>query len=195
MCSWCYAFVPVWAEIQSQLPEGVIVRRWLGGLAPDTDDPMPVEMRERLQATWRRIESMVPTTRFNFEFWKQCQPRRSTYPSCRAVIAAREQGAENDVSMTHAIQKAYFEQARNPSDDATLIELAASLGLDVDRFRVHLSAPETQAELVREIEVAHAMGVGGFPSLVLQTPAGSRPIPIDYNKADPMLEFLGGIVR
>ena len=187
MCSWCYAFGEVWSEVQERLPPGVVVRRCLGGLAPDTQAPMPDDMREFLQAGWRRIESVVPTVRFNFEFWERCQPRRSTYPSCRAVIAARQQGVSYDVAMTRAIQKAYYELARNPSDDETLVALAADLGLDADRFRLALNAPETQAQLKSEIETADAMGANGFPSLILQIETRYRPIPVDYQNAQPML--------
>lgn len=190
MCSWCYAFGPVWKALQERLPAAVEVRRWLGGLAPDTDEPMPEPMREHLQATWRRIETRVPGTRFNFEFWTRCQPRRSTYPACRAVIAAREQGATYDEAMTSAIQRAYYREARNPSDEETLVALADELGLDVDRFRRVLSDSATQARLEEEIEMAHRLGAHGFPSLVLESPQGLRPIPVDYCDPRPMLATL-----
>lgn len=190
MCSWCYAFGPVWAKLQNALPGDIEVRRWLGGLAPDNHEPMPDNMREHLQAVWRRIEERVPTTRFNFDFWTRCQPRRSTYPSCRAVIAARAQGEPYDVAMTRAIQKAYYQEARNPSDDETLIALAADLNLDIARFEKCLNDPATQAQLEHEIEIAHELGANGFPSLVLQTENGIRPVPIDYNDHEPMLATL-----
>jgi len=41
MCSWCWAFRPVWGEVQRRLPETVSVTYLLGGLAPDSDAPMP----------------------------------------------------------------------------------------------------------------------------------------------------------
>ncbi len=115
MCSWCYAFGPVLAQLQQQLPDSVKLERLLGGLAPDTDTPMEQPMRERLEATWQRIEKSVPGTTFNFDFWRNCTPYRTTYNSCRAVIAAMQQGAEYDAKMTSAIQRAYYQQARNPS--------------------------------------------------------------------------------
>ena len=50
MCSWCYAFRPVWEAIVAGLPDGVRVRRLLGDLAPDNDRPMPEELRARFPA-------------------------------------------------------------------------------------------------------------------------------------------------
>jgi hypothetical protein len=36
---------------------GTATRQLLGGLAADSDEPMPEEMRQQLQATWRRIQA------------------------------------------------------------------------------------------------------------------------------------------
>lgn len=188
MCSWCFGFAPVWVRLQRELPAAVVVKRLLGGLAPDTDQPMPAAMREQLQATWRRIESHIPGTRFNFDFWTRCAPRRSTYPACRAVIAARAQGAQYDEQMTYAVQRAYYQQARNPSDDDTLVALAAELGLDVDAFGHALNDPTTQQQLEREIEAADSLGAQGFPSLIVESAAGRRLISIDYCAVRPMRE-------
>ena len=82
---------------------------------------MPAEMRQRISGHWRTIHEMLGTE-FNFDFWAKCKPRRSTYPACRAVIAAEYQnmGAE----MTNAIQHAYYLRAMNPSDLETLEMLA-----------------------------------------------------------------------
>ena len=91
MCSWCWGFSPALGELLAGLPAGVEVRRLLGGLAADSELPMGSAMRERLQDTWRNIQRRVPGTRFNFDFWTSCSPRRSTWPACRAVIAARRQ--------------------------------------------------------------------------------------------------------
>lgn len=126
MCSWCWAFRPVWQAVTAALPDGVDTRLLLGGLTPDTDKPMPESMREYLQQTWRTIQVRVPSTRFNFDFWVRCKPRRSTYPACRAVIAARTQVPALETSMITAIQRAYYQGAMNPSDDDILLAPAGT---------------------------------------------------------------------
>ncbi len=185
MCSWCWAFRPVWNEILSKLPEKIDVIGILGGLAPDNSAPMPIEMQAKIQSIWRTIETRVPGTEFNFDFWRLCRPRRSTYAACRAVIAARNQGAQCEWAMVFAIQNAYYLQARNPSDDATLIDLAVSLELEQGRFVDELNSIETQRELDRQIEFARLVGVTGFPSLVLENDGRYTSIPLDYT--DPAL--------
>lgn len=194
MCSWCYGFAPTLDQLMERLPEQIRVERLLGGLAADSDLPMAMEMRDGLQHAWRRIAERIPGTRFNFDFWTRCEPRRSTYRACRAVIAARDQGAAFDRAMTAAVQRAYYREARNPSDRDTLIALAREIGAEPLCFAAALDAPQTQDRLDVEIAHARSIGVDSFPSLVLDN-AGSRwRIPVEYTNADAMLELIQQVI-
>ncbi|MGB5199413.1 MAG: DsbA family protein [Sedimenticolaceae bacterium] len=186
MCSWCWGFRPTFEQLCASLPRHVAVRRLLGGLAPDSDQPMPADMQMRLQQTWRRIQQRIPGTRFNFDFWRVCDPRRSTWPACRAVIAAREFDRALETAMITAIQRAYYLEARNPSDSNTLVSLAEHLGIDGMAFAQRLDAPETQATLADEIAQARGMGADSFPSLRLQIGDSLWPVPLDYMDAGAM---------
>ncbi len=194
MCSWCWAFRPTLDELLRLLPEGVNYRRLLGGLAPDSSEPMPDALRTTLQATWQKIQQRLPETRFNYDFWLNNTPRRSTYPACRAVIAAREMEREKEDSMILAIQQAYYLQARNPSDDETLIQLADEIGLDAAGFEQDLNSPKTQKILACEIAEASQLGIRSFPSLLLQSDEKSWPITVDYSTAESMLKTIHRIL-
>jgi putative protein-disulfide isomerase len=130
MCSWCWAFRPLWNELVIGLPNNISYQRILGGLAPDTDQAMPLDIQAKLQSVWQKIQQTVPGTPFNFDFWEKCTPRRSTYAACRAVIAAKQQDPGHEETMILAIQQGYYLEARNPADMTTLIELATEIGLD-----------------------------------------------------------------
>jgi putative protein-disulfide isomerase len=188
MCSWCWGFTNVYDQLIERLPAGVEIRRWVGGLASDSDVPMPESMQQMLQQTWARIEQTIPGTSFNFDFWSTCKPRRSTYPACRAVIAAREQGEQYDLIMTRQIQQAYYLQARNPSDNDTLIALSDEIGLDSDRFANVLVDPGTHQLLLDEINQARSIGIDSFPSLVLEQGGQYRRILSNYTDVEPILE-------
>jgi len=190
MCSWCWAFRPVWTAVQAQLQEGLEVKYLLGGLAPDSDVPMSAETRAMIRRHWQTIEHRVPGTEFNYKFWSNCKARRSTWPACRAVIAVRNQLPEHEDAMILAIQQAYYLQARNPSDEVVLVELAAALALDVDRFRAELNSPATQAVLNADMQLNQQLGVQGFPGLVLKDHRGVRHIEIDYNDSDVMVDAI-----
>ena len=148
---------------------------------------MAPEMRLHLQQTWHRIQRRIPGTVFNFGFWTRCEPRRSTWPACRAVIAARHQNPAFDECMTRAIQRAYYAEARNPSDRAVLIALAGDIGADTDRFAGELDTADTQAELANEMAQARAVGVDSFPGFVLEQNRSRWHIPVDYTDAAAML--------
>jgi len=195
MCSWCWAFRPVWTDLCAQLPAGMTVRRVVGGLAPDSDVPMPPDMRDKLKDTWQTIEQRVPGTRFNFSFWDVCTPRRSTYNACRAVLAAARLAPTLEDPMIEAIQQAYYLQARNPSDISTLVDLAVDIGLDRTRFAAELTGAEVQRRLEEEIALAHNAPINGFPSLVVHVPLGMRPIKLDYLQAAPMRQQIAAMLK
>jgi len=73
MCSWCWAFRPVWASIRAALPEGLEVRNLLGGLAADIREPMPMELQRGICRIWQTIQQRVPGTEYNFDFWERCR--------------------------------------------------------------------------------------------------------------------------
>ena len=181
MCSWCWGFRPTWLKIRTALDNKIEIKYLLGGLAPDSDAPMPESMQRDIADYWRKIQKHIPGTEFNFDFWQKCQPRRSTYPACRAVIAARKQNPEIELDMIEAIQRAYYLNAQNPSDDDTLITLAKSLELDKDVFSKDLNAKETQLELEKEITFGRQIGAQGFPSMVLEKEGNYQTVPLDYN--------------
>lgn len=190
MCSWCWGFAPTLDVLLAELPADVQVCRLLGGLAPDSDQPMPEETRRYVQRQWHKIQERIPGTRFNFDFWTNCAPRRSTYPACRAVIAARQQGLDLDARMTTAIQRAYYLHARNPSDPDTLIALAGELGLDTADFARALRSGAIQRQLLDEIDQSRSLGAEGFPSLVLEEGGRRRSLRIEYANHRAMLQQL-----
>ena len=187
MCSWCWGFEPTRKIIFEAIAERMQIRRMVGGLAPDSDQPMPDSMRLALQQTWQRIEQIIPGTRFNHAFWDDCSPRRSTYPANRAVIAAREQDESFDPLMTARIQQAYYLEAKNPSDNPVLVELAADIGLDVERFAQSLESDALQQRLLAEIDNARAMGIDSFPSLAVQKDGVLTHIGLNYTDPEAML--------
>lgn len=194
MCSWCWGFSHTLNELLEHLPDNIDVRRLLGGLAADTDIPMPAYMQEQIKSNWIQIEDSIPGVKFNFDFWENNIPRRSTYPACRAVIAARQQGEKYDIQMTKAIQKAYYQQARNPSNDETLIEIASELGLNIKKFTQDFASTEVAQMLNNEVTQCREMFIESYPSLVLENKKCSNVINIDYNSYEVMFEKITKLI-
>jgi putative protein-disulfide isomerase len=193
MCSWCWAFRPAFTALRAQLPAELTFRRVVGGLAPDNDQPMPPETREKIKGIWRTIQEAVPGTQFNFAFWENCTPRRSTYNACRAVLAAARLSPMHEDLMIEAIQRAYYLDARNPSDVSTLIDLAADIGLDRERFSAEISSNAVDALLREEVAFARRR-IRGFPSLVIRSESVLHTVDVDYQDPVPMRKAVEAIL-
>lgn len=190
MCSWCYAFAPTWQHIADAAPRELDVALVVGGLAPDTDTPMPADLRIHIESTWRRIQTVVPGTQFNFEFWTRNTPRRSTYPACRAVLAAKHADPALEAPMIAAIQRAYYRDARNPSDMETLSALAVELGIDRAAFEDWCASEACRDALENDLHKARSLGVAGFPSIVVATDDRIWRVPHAFGDPAVTLEAL-----
>lgn len=188
MCSWCYAFSQSWAALQQDLPRNMGIVYLVGGLAPDTTEPMPLATQKMVQQAWRRIEQTVPGVHFNWDFWSRNTPIRSTYPACRAVLAAKKQRAEAEPEMIRAIQTAYYQQAKNPSLPETLQVCAYEIGLDAKTFSEDLKSQVIESELQHQMQLARSMDVYFYPSLRLVINNAVFPIAIDYWDHRTMLD-------
>lgn len=162
MCSWCWGFTPTIEFLHTD--RRIHLRYVMGGLARDSEEPMPPDMRAYVQGAWREVESQTGA-RFNWDFWQQCEPRRSTYPACRAVLAAAKQSCGS--AMFHRIQQAYYLEARNPADTYTLIALANELNIDGERFAADLASDAIEEALQEDFHLRRQLQATAFPSLVL----------------------------
>jgi putative protein-disulfide isomerase len=153
---------------------------------------MPEAQREAISGYWKKIESLLNVP-FNYEFWTQNIPRRSTYPACRAVIAARWQKAERP--MITALQEAYYLRALNPSDTETHVQLASEIGLDVDRFGQDLVSEVLEQAFQDELAFAHSLPIQGFPSMVLIHQGEVFPIALDYRNYEGALSQVREILE
>lgn len=194
MCSWCWGFRKVSDEVFAAVKDQVKIEYIVGGLAPDSDTLMPVEMQQSIRSNWQRIQQEIPGTEFNYDFWTKCQPRRSTYPACRAIIAAGMQAditkqKEHESAMLLAIQQAYYLHAENPSDLTTLCHLAENMKLDAKRFLADMQSESCQQRLKQQLNFCREMGVYSFPSLLIKRPeAEASLLQIDYNDSQKVID-------
>ena len=178
MCSWWWGFAPVWRDFVSEIPESATVVDLMGGLAPDNEAPMDSAMRQYVQDAWGAVKARTGAE-FNFEFWDKCEPKRSTYSACRAVIAAGEQASGARSLMYDAIQRAYFLEARNPSDAEMLKCVAGEIGLDRKQFTEDLASDHVNRILQLELESVAKLGVSGFPTIVVERALAGEPARFD----------------
>ncbi len=192
MCSWCWGFKPVWDTVKARLQGEVDIVYVVGGLAPETEEPMDAEMRTYLQQAWRKITD-ITGVEFNHDFWRLNTPKRSTYPACKAVLVARQSGLEQQMFM--AIQQLYYQQAGNPSEYENLYRLAEELGLERQQFIEQIHSEEIAALLQQEIMLAEQLGARGFPSLVLLKDKTAHFIEHSYTDVEENLNKIRALLK
>ncbi|MFT5707769.1 MAG: putative protein-disulfide isomerase [Oceanospirillaceae bacterium] len=191
MCSWCWGHRPQWLKLQASLPKSIEVKNVVGGLAPDSDEIMPQAQQQAIAGYWKNIHNLLGTE-FNHNFWQDNKPRRSTYPACRAVIAARWQNQEED--MINALQEAYYLNAKNPSDIEVHLDLASELGLDIEQFTADLASQKLKAAFYEELQFARSLPINGFPSMVLIHNEEAYVIPLDYKDCRGAIDTITDII-
>lgn len=189
MCSWCWGFRASRDRVLTALPAGTPVRYVMGGLAPDDAEPMDDGTRGYVRQAWRAVEQATGAS-FNWEFWSECQPRRSTYPACRAVLLAERLRSGAGPLMFDRIQQAYYQEARNPSDAETLVALGRDLELDDGVFERELSSPGTQALLEADLKFRRELNVHSFPTLILESGDKRVVLTEGYSDAEQVLAQL-----
>jgi len=163
MCGWCYGFEPELTSFLQAYPTAEI--RWImGGLAPDSDQPMNNDLRQTIASYWHEIEKKSQVS-FNHDFWQCNTPYRSTYPTCRAVIAAESLMPNSAEKMVQAIQSAYYREAKNPSLHSTLLDCAVACGCDKNQFVEVFESEQTEQQFQQHLGIAHHLQVRGFPAL------------------------------
>ncbi|MBD3609497.1 MAG: DsbA family protein [Gammaproteobacteria bacterium] len=187
MCSWCWGFKAAWDQVQEQVADEVDVVYVAGGLAPENHDPMPEAMRHSLEQTWHNVSEKTGA-QFNFDFWRNNTPNRSTYPACKAVLVARE--FDKELQMIERIQQFYYQQAGNPSVYSNLYDLAEDIGIERRSFINRLHSAEIAQLLQNEIMKGEALGAQGFPSLVLSDSYGYLFIQHHYTDVEHTLNLI-----
>lgn len=193
MCSWCWAFSPTIQAVEQQFPD-LSIQYVMGGLAADSESTMPLEQQKAIQSIWHQIEAKTGT-RFNYNFWTQCTPRRSTWRACRAIIVAEQLQPGSASTMARAIQHAYYLEAKNPADSSTLIALAESLGIDASLFSIQLDAENTHHQLKKHMRMTQQLDVSGFPALRAVKDQQALRVSDGYCSSGEVIKRLQGIIE
>ena len=187
MCGWCYAFQPELEGFLAQHPSANV--DWImGGLAPDSAEPMDDALQRTIASYWHQIEAVSQVT-FNHDFWTTNTPYRSTYPACRAVIAAELLVQDSAPRMAKAIQSAYYLEAKNPSLEDTLMDCARAIDLDEALFSAALHSENTEQAFQQHLAVTRQLQVTGFPALFAVSDCNEAyPLALGFTPTDTLAE-------
>ncbi len=90
----------------------------------------------------------------------------------RAALASRAQGKYEDFHWALMAE-------RSRKDEAAVLRIAESVGLDLTRLQEDMMAPEVSEHIARSQQLASALGFNGTPSFVIGETAVPGMVPLD----------------
>jgi putative protein-disulfide isomerase len=171
LCGWCYGAAPLVAAARAI----VAVRPHGGGMMAGAGrQAVTPQLRDYVTPHDQHIAAL--TGQLFGDAYRDGLLRDTTAifdsePPIAAMLAA-ETLAGRGLDMAERLQVAHYVEGRRTGDTATLLAVAAEIGLDAAAFADALSAQSSEAVQRHIRETRHFMrqvGASGFPSFVLET--------------------------
>ena len=168
LCGWCYGAEPLAAAAANVA--GLSLRLHAGALWPEPTRP-PESMRRYIQQADMRIGQMSGQpfgAAYLNELLHDPNLVLDSRPVIAAVLAAQSLDPAKTLPMLRGIQHAHYEQGRHVVAEATLLDIASSIGLDPAAFAAALRAVPVDRHIAESRELMNNLGAQGFPTFVLQ---------------------------
>jgi len=182
-CSWCWAFQPVSTIFEYEFRDLVAIRHAMAGLRdrPPADADFFAEQCRKAGEVFE-----MP---FDCGIWKK-RLLRSTFPACRAVVAASviDPGAAS--RLLRRLREAFHVEQVLIDDAETILGLATEVGIDVEALGENLASGRVEALFDRDRIEASRHGFG-LPTLVFRS--GRSEPPTVLEGAVPYEDILAAI--
>lgn len=185
MCSWCYGFSPVLETLRRRYGDVLPIRLVMGGLRPETTEPMPEPARRGLVRHWQEI-SAISGVPFDGGWAERDDLVYDTHPAARAVVLSRRTSTDAGLDFLAAAHSAFYAEGRDVTKADVLGDIAAGQGFDRGAFLAALADEAVDQETWRDYVIAQRAGATGFPTLIVGPNAdGSYALVTrGYNGAD-----------
>ena len=165
MCSWCYGFAPVIAELAERFRDQLGLQIIMGGLRAGNTEPMTPKDKDYIRGAWTKVGEATGQP-FDPSFFDRDTFIYDTEPACRAVVTARRLQPNMALPMMARVSRAFYAEARDMTAVDEIADVADEAGFDRATFTAAFTSPETQNETFRDFLIAQELGIRGFPTLI-----------------------------
>lgn len=150
------------------------------GVAEPVYDSLAEKMnasREQVEAMTEQVRQVAAQEGLEYDFAGGVMV--NTFDAHRLTHLAREQGL-GDAAHEH-LMRAQLVQARRLDEVDTLVEVAARIGLDIERARAVLEGGQYAEQVRADIAAARELGATGVPFFVLDRSlgiSGAQPLEV-----------------
>lgn len=164
MCSWCWGFSPVLAQLAVRYHERLTVVPLVGGLRAGNTVPTDTRMREEILQHWRAVQASSGQP-FAFEGALPDGFVYDTEPACRAVVTVHDLAPVESLRFFQRLQHAFYVEQQPITRSEVLASLAASAGVDPATFSTHFGSAAMHMRTRGHFLLTHELGVRGFPTV------------------------------
>ena len=165
MCSWCYGFAPVIAELAERFRDQLGLQIIMGGLRAGNIEPMTSKDKDYIRGAWTKVGEATGQP-FDPSFFDRDTFIYDTEPACRAVVTARRLQPNMALPMMARVSRAFYAEAHDMTAVDEIADVADEAGFDRATFAAAFASPETQNETFRDFLIAQELGIRGFPTLI-----------------------------
>lgn len=166
MCSWCWGFTPVIDAINREFSGRLNLTLVMGGLRPYTNEAMSEQSREEILHHWREVHKRSGQA-FEFDGALPDGFIYDTEPASRAVVTVAGLLPEKTLDYYKSVQQAFYEQQQDVTQQPVLSELALNIGIEQHLFTENFVSQRTKEITKAHFAKSQLLGVGGFPTLLL----------------------------
>jgi putative protein-disulfide isomerase len=189
MCSWCWGFAPVIGAIDAEFGRVAPVRLVLGGLRAGETRPMDDKSKDYIRQHWEHVHTATGQP-FDFDFFDRDGFVYDTEPACRAAVAARNLAPGLALAYFEAVQRAFYAGNRDVTAGDTLADIAQSLGIERTAFTTVFEASEIVEATRADFSFTHALGISGFPTVILEDDAAQAFLTIGYRPFEAVKDHI-----
>lgn len=165
MCSWCYGFSPVVKKLKENYPN-IDLQIISGGFAPGSKQKVTKEYKDFLEYHWRNVnlrsgqyfDHSMKFVNENFHY--------DTEPSSRALVVVQRFLPEKDFEFLSLMQKSFYVEGKDITNDEVLAELAEETGVEKSVFLESFHSEEIKLKTAQGFQFSKQLRVQGFPTLL-----------------------------
>jgi putative protein-disulfide isomerase len=186
MCSWCYGFGPELTKLREEL-KGVPFSMIMGGLR-DGEIFDEAKLKNHL-GYWQAVHEATGLP-FDATALSQEGFNYTTEPACRAVVTVRSLDKSKEYAMYSALQKAFYAEGRDVTQEDVLVEVAESVGVDKILFVEQFQSEGMYKAAQADKQKARTFGVSSFPTLIIIDKQGHMSQIRGYKKYEELVALM-----
>lgn len=170
MCSWCWGFSPVIEEIQRNFSSQFDLRIVLTPFRIENNQAMDAKLRSYILAQWHKVHATTGQT-FDFNFAVANDFIYNTLLACKAIKAFARQSPNEEALFLGAMQKAFYTQNIDITDEKNLVTIASNYKINLHRFKKDLHINQIEDTLLEDFNICQQLGINSYPTLLMQKQA------------------------